>query len=81
LLGGDVGKACDGMIECAQIKFVNDANDLLLEGFVGGVIFEEERVIFEEERFQLVVILAKVGNLGACESVGYCGGRAWIDVS
>jgi hypothetical protein len=72
LLGGDVGKACDAMIECAQIKFVDGANDLLLEGFVGGVIFDKER-------FQLVVILAKVGNLGACESVGYCGGRAWID--
>jgi hypothetical protein len=44
----------------------------LLEGFVGGVIFDEER-------FQLVVILAKVGNLGACESMGYYDGWAWID--
>ena len=45
---------------------------MLLEGFVGGFIFNEER-------FQLVVILAKVGNLGACESITYGGGWAWID--
>ena len=60
------------MIECAQIKFEDGADDLLLEGFVGGVIFDEEC-------FQLVVILAKVGNLGACETIGYCGSRAWIN--
>jgi hypothetical protein len=44
----------------------------LLEGFVGGVVLDEER-------FQLVVVLAYVGNLGARESIGNCGGWTGIE--
>jgi hypothetical protein len=51
------------MVVGAQVEFVDGTNDLLLEGFVGGVVLDEER-------FQLVVVLAYVGNLGARESVG-----------
>jgi hypothetical protein len=60
------------MVEGAQVEFVDCANYLLLEGFGGGVVLNEER-------FQLVVGLAYVGNLGACESVGNCGGWAGIE--
>jgi hypothetical protein len=45
---------------------------LLLEGFVGGVVLDEEHL-------QLVVVLVYVGNLGARESVGNCGGWAGIE--
>jgi hypothetical protein len=60
------------MVEGAQVEFVDGTDDLLLEGFVGGVVLDEER-------FQLVVVLAYVGNLGARESVGNCGGWAGIE--
>jgi hypothetical protein len=30
------------MVEGAQVEFIDDANDLLLEGFVGGVVLDKE---------------------------------------
>jgi hypothetical protein len=69
---GDIGESCDAMVEGAQVEFVDGADDLLLEGFVGGLVLDEERVLF-------VVVLAYIGNLGARESVWDGGGRARIE--
>jgi hypothetical protein len=30
------------MVEGAQVEFIDGADDLLLEGFVGGIVLDEE---------------------------------------